>query len=168
NFINGSRVRWNGIDRPTAFVSSTQLTAQIAKADIAQPGPAGVTVFTAGPGGGTSNAATFDVAAPGENPTPAITRISPNTPLAHVSNAADTTLRIEGSNFTADSQAQWNGKNRPTSFVSSTRLKMVVTATDLALGGQGSITVTNPAPGGGESNTATFTIYTIHIRIYMP
>jgi 6-phosphogluconolactonase (cycloisomerase 2 family) len=168
NFISSSKVRWNGTDRPTSFVNSTQLTAQIAKADIAQPGPAGLTVVNPGPGGGTSNAATFDVAAPGENPTPAITRISPNTLLADVASAADITLLIDGSNFTADSQAQWNGKNRPTTFVSSTRVKMIVTATDLALGGQGSITVVNPAPGGGTSNTATFTIYTIRLRIFMP
>jgi hypothetical protein len=42
-----------------------------------------------------------------------------------------------------------------------------VTPADLALGGQGSIMVVNPAPGGGESNIATFTIYTIRMRLYM-
>jgi hypothetical protein len=45
---------------------------------------------------------------------------------------------------------------------------MIVTATDLALGGQGSVTVVNPGPGGGTSNTATFTIRTIRSRLYLP
>ncbi|HEX9438076.1 MAG TPA: beta-propeller fold lactonase family protein, partial [Roseiflexaceae bacterium] len=168
NFIATSQVKWNGSNRPTAFVNSTQLTAQIGLADIAQPGPAGVTVFNPGPGGGTSNAVTFDVAAPGENPTPSIVRISPTQMMADVASAQAITLIIYGTNFIADSQAQWNGLNRPTTFVSATQLKMTATIADIAVGGHGSITVVNPGPGGGTSNTATFTIIPIRVRVYLP
>jgi len=63
NFVNGSTVRWNGSDRTTAYVSSTQLTASIPAADIATGGTASVTVFTGTPGGGTSNAQTFTIVA---------------------------------------------------------------------------------------------------------
>lgn len=46
NFVNGeSIVRWNGTDRATTFVSSTELSAAIPAADIATGGTASVTVF---------------------------------------------------------------------------------------------------------------------------
>lgn len=168
NFIAGSQVRWNGAGRATSFVSASQLTAQITAADLAAAGPAGVTVFNPGPGGGLSNAAEFTVAAPGENPLPTISGISPSKQMTDLATASQITVEISGANFMADSLAQWNGANRPTSFVSATKLRMLVSAADLALGGQGSVTVTNPGPGGGVSNTATFTIITIKMRLYMP
>jgi hypothetical protein len=61
SFVSGSVVRWNGANRTTTFVSATQLTAQIAAADIATAGTAQVTVFTPAPGGGTSAVLTFTV-----------------------------------------------------------------------------------------------------------
>jgi predicted outer membrane repeat protein len=165
-FINSSAVQWNGANRPTSFVSSTKLTAQISAADIAQPGQAGVVVVNPGPGGGTSNAATFDIAAPGQNPTPSISAISPGQLMTDAASATDITLIVSGENFIVDSQGRWNGSDRPTTYVSATQLKLTVTAADLAAGGQGSVTVNNPGPGGGESNTATFTILTIRMRLY--
>ena len=45
NFVNGDVVRWNGTDRPTTFVSATELTAAISAADVASGGTASVTVF---------------------------------------------------------------------------------------------------------------------------
>lgn len=46
NFVNGeSIVRWNGTDRATTFVSSTELSAAIPAADIVAGGTATVTVF---------------------------------------------------------------------------------------------------------------------------
>jgi hypothetical protein len=56
NFVNGSIVRWNGNDRATSYVSATQLSAAILKADLETAGTATVTVFNSSPGGGTSNA----------------------------------------------------------------------------------------------------------------
>jgi len=46
NFENGAIVRWNGADRTTAFVSTTQLTATILSADLASAGTASVTVHS--------------------------------------------------------------------------------------------------------------------------
>lgn len=63
NFGAGSTVRWNGADRTTTILSSTQLSAAIGSADIAAAGTAYVTVFVPGTGGGTSAAAPFAVAA---------------------------------------------------------------------------------------------------------
>lgn len=61
NFINGSIVRWNNNDRATTFANATQLTATIPASDIASAGTASVTVFSPGPGGGASNALSFNI-----------------------------------------------------------------------------------------------------------
>ena len=46
NFVNGeSIVRWNGSNRTTTFVSSTQITAAITAADVLSSGTSSVTVF---------------------------------------------------------------------------------------------------------------------------
>jgi hypothetical protein len=64
NFISGSIVRWGGADRTTTYSSSTQLTASITAADIATGGTVAVTVFNPAPGGGSSNAVTFNINIP--------------------------------------------------------------------------------------------------------
>jgi len=61
DFVESSVVRWNGSDRPTTFVSATQLLAAISAADLENPGQAQVTVFTPSPGGGTSEAVEFTI-----------------------------------------------------------------------------------------------------------
>jgi subtilisin len=60
-FVSSSVVRWNGANRPTTFVSATQLQAAISAADLAAVGSAQVSVFSPSPGGGTSNPLTFSV-----------------------------------------------------------------------------------------------------------
>ncbi|MEO6724503.1 MAG: hypothetical protein ABIU20_04845, partial [Blastocatellia bacterium] len=55
NFAVNSVVRVNGADRPTTFVNSTTLLAQISAADIANASAANITVFTPTPGGGTTS-----------------------------------------------------------------------------------------------------------------
>ena len=63
NFLSVSEVRWNGAARPTAFVSSTQLTAQISAADLSVASVAEVTVSNPAPGGGVSAPRQFVVMA---------------------------------------------------------------------------------------------------------
>lgn len=62
NFVRESVVRWNGLERATTFVSSSQLTAQITAQDIATIASASVTVFTPSPGGGVSDEQLFTIA----------------------------------------------------------------------------------------------------------
>jgi hypothetical protein len=59
SFAPGSVVRWDGSDRPTTFVSPTQLTAAIPAGDLAGSGAVPVTVFNPASGGVTSAAASF-------------------------------------------------------------------------------------------------------------
>jgi subtilisin len=63
-FVPSSAIRWNGVIRSTTFVSSSQLRAAIAAADIIAPGSAQVTVFSPTPGGGTSLPMLFAIAPP--------------------------------------------------------------------------------------------------------
>lgn len=65
-FAASSVVRWNGADRPTTFVSTTQLRAAIPSSDMTAVGTAQVRVFTPAPGGGLSAALPFTI---GDAPT---------------------------------------------------------------------------------------------------
>jgi glucose/arabinose dehydrogenase len=60
-FVYGSVVRWNGQDRPTAYISSIKLTSSISASDILGAGTAAVTVFSPSPGGGTSQTLTLSI-----------------------------------------------------------------------------------------------------------
>jgi hypothetical protein len=62
-FVQGATVQWNGADRATTFVSATQVKAAILATDVANPVSVPVTVTVPPPGGGTSNALVFVVAA---------------------------------------------------------------------------------------------------------
>jgi hypothetical protein len=68
------------------------------------------------------------------------------------------TLTLNGTNFISSSVAQWKGSPRTTTFVSATQLTAAITAADIAAPGTAAITVVNPTPGGGTSNSLTFTI----------
>ena len=61
NFVASSVVRWDGADRTTTLVSSTQLTATIPASDIASVRTAAVTVFNPAPDGGETASLSFDV-----------------------------------------------------------------------------------------------------------
>src|SRR5436190_5008842 len=241
-FIAASVVRWNGVDKPTTYVSGTQLRASISAADIAAVGIAQVSVFNPTPAGGTSAALSVAI-----NPPPAIavsaTSVAPggvvtatltnglggpydwlalaatgspdtsylastyvgginvtwsipmpttpgtyefrlflnngyvraatsptvtvNAPGPTVSSINPTnapsggsafTLTVNGTNFQANSVVRWNAGNRSTTFVSDSRLTAAIPASDLAASGAASVTVFTPAPGGGTSTPATFTV----------
>ena len=64
-FVSGATVQWNTSPLTTAFVSSTQLTAQVPASDIAAVGSASVTVLN--PGSAASNALTFSISAAPRN-----------------------------------------------------------------------------------------------------
>ena len=154
-----SGVKWNGTNRPTTFLSPTRLQAQIAAADIAQPGLAGVTVFTPEPGGGESNVATFTIGKVGDNPVPVLESAT----LTRSSNGS-LRLTLKGSGFVAGATVQWNGANRPTSVVDSTHLTIGLTGVDI-LGTPSVLTVVNPAPGGGMSNELVFGLQKVRVPL---
>ena len=155
NFVSGSVVRWNGSDRNTTFVSSAEVRASITASDIAAEGSASVSVVNPSPGGGTSNTLSFEIVAAASNPVPDISQLTPD--LVVVSDAGFT-LTVQGSGFTGDSVVRWNGEDRPTSFLAADQLQAAIDAADISSAGTASITVFNPAPGGGESDSVTLNI----------
>jgi hypothetical protein len=150
-FVPTSVMRWNGSDRPTIFVSSTQLTAAISASDILSVGAAQVNAFNPTPGGGTSNALSFTIT----NPIPSLTLLSPSSVLA---GGANFTLGLSGAGFVSGSIVRWNGSDRPTIFVSSTQLTAAISASDILSVGAAQLAVFNPPPGGGTSNSLAFAI----------
>lgn len=62
------------------------------------------------------------------------------------------TLTVNGAGFVSGSTVYWNGSARTTTFVSSIQVKATINASDVATVGTASVTVLNPAPGGGYSN----------------
>lgn len=154
NFAPGSVIRWNGSDRTTQFVGVTELAAQIPASDIASVGSAQIVVFSPPPGGGTSNAITFQINQ-ATRPVPRITALSPNQVVA---GSPGFTLTVTGTNFVTDTIVRWNGQPRPTSFVSSTQLTAQIPASDVATLGAATVTAFTAPAGGGESNPVAFTI----------
>jgi len=90
------------------------------------------------------------------NPVPLVSQ--PLVPDAAKPGASAFTLTVHGSGFIAHSVVKWNGSTRKTHFVSSTVLKAKVPASDVAKAGTASVTVSNPAPGGGASEVVYFQI----------
>jgi 6-phosphogluconolactonase (cycloisomerase 2 family) len=109
--------------------------------------------FLAGCGGGTSTAPTMKNQVP--PPTPTMNSLSPSS--ATVGGPAFT-LAVNGSNFVSSSVVRWNGSDRPTAFVNSSEIHAQISARDIAATGSAAVTVINPAPGGGTSNAANFSI----------
>ncbi len=153
NFVPGSVCQWNGLARVTTFVSSTQITGAITAADLAVVKTNAVSVFNPGPGGGTSSAVNFDVTAP--NAVPVITSISPSSTLV---GTPGLNIMLNGTGFAPSATVNFNGLSRPTAYINSTLLIVVIPAGDLSSAGTASITVVNPAPGGGTSAASSFSV----------
>ncbi|MFQ5668520.1 MAG: IPT/TIG domain-containing protein [Candidatus Binatia bacterium] len=153
-FVPDSTVRFNGTDLATTFVSSSLVRAVVPSTMIGTAGIAAVTVLTTGPAGGLSNSLPFTIDS-NPNPTPAITSVSPN---IVPSGRTGLLLTVDGSGFVPGSVVRWDGSDRPTTFIASTRLLAVIPDSDVASAGNFQVTVFSPGPGGGPSNTATVTV----------
>ena len=160
-FIAQSLVYWNNTQLTTTFNSDTlQLSASVPASDIAGAGVAQVVVVSPAPGGGMSNASTFTIN-PASNPVPTIASLSPSSTGLGVL-PPNSVLLVNGTNFIQSSAVAFNGGSRATNFVSATQLSVPVSSADVASNATISVTVSNPAPGGGVSNAASFVIGTGH------
>jgi predicted outer membrane repeat protein len=168
NFIPASVIQWNGVDRTTEFINNSTLLVTIPGSELSAVGTAVVTVFNPTPGGGTSNPAGFSITYPWYNPTPTILSVHPDEISQIGILGKGTTVNIQGSDFIEDSQAQWNGENRPTQYISETELVITLTAVDMTQDGIGVITVHNPLPGGGTSNPYSIKITRFRYGNFLP
>ncbi|HEY7593113.1 MAG TPA: PQQ-dependent sugar dehydrogenase, partial [Actinophytocola sp.] len=92
---------------------------------------------------------------PISNPTPTITSVNPDVVIA---GDPAFTLDVFGSGFVDGSTVQWNGSDRPTTYLSGTHLTATISASDVAAAGIQSVTVFNPLPGGGTSAGERFDV----------
>jgi len=92
----------------------------------------------------------------GENPVPFID--PPLTPDAAAPGGPQFTLTLRGTGFVSGSVVDWDGAPLVTQFVSSSQLTVTVPVSYFDTAGTAWVTVVNPAPGGGGSNIAYFSI----------
>ena len=160
NFNAASIVYWGGSPRPTTFVSSSELHADINASDIATGSvPAiyvynpGATEITPGVFGDQSNLLTFTVI----NPSPAVDALYPaaaTTSSPGFQGTPHYNLSVSGRGFVPGSKVQWNGAARPTQFVSDQSLQVSLTPADVAQpNAANTVRVLNPAPASGPGNS---------------
>ena len=80
-----------------------------------------------------------------------LTALSPSTVAA---GSPDFTLTVNGSGFVAGSLVRWNGSDRATTYLSTTRLNAAISAADVGAIGTFFVTVS------GETSPLTLTVYT--------
>ena len=91
-----------------------------------------------------------------QNPVPLINNLP--TPNAAAPGSPGLKLTVNGTGFVSGATVNWNGSPRATVLVSVSQLTATILASDLNTAGTVSITVTNPAPGGGTSNVVFFQV----------
>lgn len=79
-------------------------------------------------------------------------------PAAAFAGGATFTLTVNGNNFNGASRVQWNGADRPTTFVSKTQLQATILAIDIAAEGSASVQVRDTA-ANLMSNSLKFMIF---------
>jgi hypothetical protein len=82
----------------------------------------------------------------------------PLVPAGVVPGSGEFTLVANGTGFAPGAALYWNGSPRVTIVNSSSSLQAIINAADVAKEGTASVTVVNPAPGGGTSNAVFFPV----------
>jgi uncharacterized protein (TIGR03437 family) len=90
----------------------------------------------------------------GVNPEPVLLSISP---ASAVVGSNGFVLAVSGSNFVGNSEILWNGQALATTFVSSAQLAASIPAADIASAGTAQVSVYSPSPGGGATQSLSFT-----------
>jgi hypothetical protein len=98
----------------------------------------------------------FSISALAQNPIPMVT--APLVPGQKNPASPAFTLTVNGNGFVSGATVNWNGNARTTTFFSSKQLTASINAADVATASTTSVTVVNPAPGGGRSNVVYFQV----------
>jgi hypothetical protein len=154
-FTTNDVVVWNGSPRVTVIapMNTTVATAQITQDDIAAVGVASVAVSLPNQVVATPSLS-FPITGP-NNPSPSLSSLLPNS-ATH--GGGDFEMRLSGSGFGANAFVEWNGTFVATAFIGPSQLVAYIPAALFANAGSVSVTVTNPAPGGGTSSAVMFTV----------
>lgn len=142
-----------------AFTFPTALVAGSAYAATVSAEPAGETCTLSGSTGTVASANISSIIVTcGVNPDNPVPSESVLVPASTSAGAPALTLIVTGSNFVAGSIVDWNGTALATTYTGASQLSAVVPAADLAAAATASITVVNPAPGGGTSTALPFSV----------
>ena len=151
----GSVIQWNGQPLPTVYQNQGMLTATVPSNLVLTTATAQISVSTAGPGGGQSEAIPLTPI----NPLPVLTSLSQS---GSQPGSSGLTLDLNGSGFTSGSVVSWSdGTSTVTktpAYLAPGHLTLTLGASDLSTPGVRTLRVQNPAPGGGPSAVQTFTV----------
>lgn len=148
NFVPGSRVSFKGGERPTTFVSASELTTTIPFTALQEVGQFALAVVNTADA--ISQPFTITIATPG---LPTIFAVTPATVFAGTSTQL---VVVTGVNFLSGARIAINGVPRETAFVSSTELSLFLTAADMLA--PGTLTFTVVAATGEVSNAVNLTV----------
>jgi trimeric autotransporter adhesin len=148
-FLTTSVVQVGGITESTTYVSSTQLTVTVPSNQLASGAQIQVVVLNGSLSSGPGTAVSLEV----DNPAVGTIQLSPSSLTAGA--PTPTTITVTGNTFVPTSVVQVNGSARATTYVNATTLTFVATVADQVTVGTLAVQVTNPAPGGGISPSAS-------------
>jgi hypothetical protein len=92
------------------------------------------------------------------NPVPFVNQ--PLVPMTVKPGSGGFTLTVNGTGFATDAVVNWNGTPRTTEVISSSQLKAIINAADVAKAGTASLTVVNPGKPNRISSVANFLVRT--------
>jgi len=150
NFIEGAELLWDDEPLITTYISSTSVTVQVPAGRLQTAGYFPLKIQNPS-GGHTSSETIFTVV----NPVPVMTSLSPEYAL---SGSSALTLNVDGEAFVDGTVVLWNGDPLPTVRLNSNTLQVLLNAEMLRLVWQIGISVQNPDPGGGVSNSIDFRV----------
>ncbi|MBI5583783.1 MAG: SMP-30/gluconolactonase/LRE family protein, partial [Deltaproteobacteria bacterium] len=136
---------------PIQFLDNQHLQLLLPAGAVTKAGLLALAVVNPEPEGGRSNSLGLLI----KNPAPALTGLNP---VSAQTGTPDLVLNVFGVGFLNDSNFLWNGTAKPFTLVGNNELQVTLTASDLETVGDLPVAVFNPGPGGGFSNTATFSI----------
>lgn len=143
-FMINSSVLVNDQHRFAQRISATEMQVVLSAFEVSQPRTITFRVATPEPGGGMSAPLTLTLV----NPAPVVQSISPTQAQAGQDSLV---VRMTGTGFIPTSVGHVGGSSRVTRYQSATEVEVVLPVDDLDEGGTLSLTVVNPAPGGGTS-----------------
>ena len=152
-----------GVDAPVLYAGSAPgLVSGVMQVNVAIPltAPTGTVPVVVSVGGSSTQVGaagvTMAVASSGtSNPQPGITSLAPSSATA---GAGPLTLTINGTGFLTTSTVTFNGIAHAATFVGANQLTISLSTADLGTAGTFQVVVTNPPPGGGNSQPAAFTV----------
>ena len=149
-FTAGARVHFGSDDLAVAAATDSHLSATVPDALLSTARVVPVTVTNPEPLGGTSNSLDFTV----NNPVPTLSALS--TAEADALAEVDLPLEVTGTNFVAGATVDFGPLHLTPGSPNGNLLGVTIPSASMQTGGEIAVTVTNPGPGGGQSNILFF------------